>query len=132
MMLLGDFTEWCKTVLYRELDKIINRFAYLKDPYWIMIITKPHYAGPTESAQKTRDIVLGGNVINVRFVIIANRNQLPAVRQLGTALIKVNNRTGQTKWVYVLPLDAPFTQPVEFEGESELVAKSAQGIPGLN
>lgn len=131
-MILGDFTEWCKSVVYRELDKIINRFQSVKMPYWILVVTKPHYAGPTASAAQTKDVLLKGNVINVRYVVIYNKAQLPAQRQLGTALLKVDNRTGQARWVYVLPSDMPFTQSVEFDKESTFVGKSAQGIPGLN
>ena len=131
-MILGDFTEWCKTVVYRELDKIINRFQHIKMPYWILVMTKPHYAGPTSSAKQTKDVVLKGNVINTRFVVILNEWQLPAQRQLGTALLKINNQTGETDWVYILPRDMPFMQPVELDAESEFVGKSALGIPGLN
>ena len=131
-MILGDFTEWCKSVVYRELDKIINHFQSVTEPYWILVLTKPHYAGPMASAQQTKDVLLKGNVINVRFVVIFNKAQLPPQRQLGTALLCVNNRIGETRWIYILPSDMPFTQPVEFDGESAFVGKSAQRIPGLN
>jgi hypothetical protein len=127
-MILGDFTEWCKSILYRELDKIINRFQGVKDPYWILILTKPHYTGPTDSAKQTKDVLVGGNVINTRFVVILNKSQLPAFRQIGTALLKVDNKAGQADWVYILPRDLPFTQPVEFGEESMIVAKSAQEL----
>ena len=131
-MIVGEFTEWAKSVLYRELDKIINRFQHIRTPYWILVMTKPHYAGPTASAEQTKDVVLKGNVINTRFVVILDKRQLPAQRQVGTALLKIDNRIGQTEWIYILPRDMPFTQPVELDVESEIVGKSAQGIPGLN
>jgi len=128
-MLLGDLGHWCGEVLDRELTKIIDRNQYRENPYWIMVVNKTRYAGPKSGVEQTKDVLLNGNIINTTLVIIPDESMLPSHRQLGTALLKVDNKKGQAKWIYILPVDAPLMQPVEFDGESEFVGKSARGIP---
>jgi len=129
MMLLGDLGRWCSEVLDRELAKIIDRNQFRENPYWIMVVNKTHYAGPKASAVETKDVLLKNNIINTTLVIIPEETMLPYYRQLGTALLKVDNKKGQAKWIYILPPDIPIMQPVEFDGESEFVGRSARGIP---
>lgn len=131
-MLLIDFGQWCSDILEREITKVINRNQYRERPYWVLVVSKSRYAGPKSSAKQTKDVILKGNVINTTLILIPDKSMLPPCRQLGTALLKVNNKTGQSKWVYVLPPDKPIMQPVEYDGESEFVGKSARGIPILH
>jgi len=131
MIILGDLTKWCSEILERELTKVIDRNQYRENLYWIMVINKPRYLGPKQGVKETKDVLLKGvnRIINTTLVVIPDKSMLPSHRQLGTALLRVDNRKGEAKWIYVLPVDAPLTQPVDFDGQSELVGKSAQGIP---
>lgn len=131
-MLLSDLGHFCSDVLERELMKVINRNQHKERPYWILVVNKSRYSGPKISAKQTKDVLLKGNIINTILVVIPDKLMLPPCRQLGTALLKVDNRKGRTKWVYVLPPDKPVMQPVDFVGESEFIGESAKGIPILN
>ena len=137
-MLLGDIGYMGNEVLYRELVKIVNSHQHWKDePYYIFIELKPNYLGPRmdDSPQKTKMVFLKNvkHIIHNKITVAQTKEILVRVlpfgmRQLGTACAKIDNKEGKFKWLWVLPPDTPIMQPVEFDGESEFVGKSAKGI----
>jgi hypothetical protein len=130
MMLLGDITNGVKDILWKQMSRVIERYAHLRDIYWILVIIKDHYNGPKDCVKQTMNVCLKGQPINITLCVIKNKSQLPAQRQLGTALWRINNQTGENKCLYVLPIDRPITQDVIWTPESSrLIEKSVQGIP---
>jgi len=58
---------------------------------------------------------------------VSPRSERPP-KMLNTMCWRIDNKTGECKQLWVLPLDAP-TQPIEPGPVSESIAESAQGIP---
>jgi hypothetical protein len=126
----GDFQTWCTENHHRTLEKIINAKSGRQTPYYILVIFKKGYNGPSCKAQNTVDKSFEGKiVIHTRMVIT---DQPPLVRLVGTSLWRIDNRIGEAKCLYVLPPDKPVVG-TSFEDEkakdSVLVQKSMQGMP---
>lgn len=116
--------------LYAMLEKFINKYAYLDVTYYIMVIVKNQYQGPSalnEGKVETKEVKVPDRMIHNRLVGPIIRK--PLIRQLGTMLWKVNNQQGECTLEYALPMDVPTLQE-DSDGEVvEKVARSAQGIP---
>ncbi len=141
---VGDIKQWGTKVLHEELVHIINAKSNYSLPYYIIIIMKEGYIGPpaygnnnellhgVDTRQKatqkdTKDVDLSNKrVMTHRFVLTNNR---PAVPLLGSALVYVNNKTGQVRFEYILPPDRPMVAGFDVELESETVAKDSIAMP---
>lgn len=129
-MLHGDFQTWVTENLHRNLEKIINAKSDRRTPYYILVIFKKGYNGPSAKAVQTEDRSFEGKtVIHTRMVIT---DKPPIVQLIGSGLWMVNNLIGEVKCLYLLPPDKP-VMGTSFEDEkakeSVLVAKSGMGMP---
>ena len=130
MLTHGDFQQWTTECLHRNLEKIINAKSGMKTPYFILVIFKKGYNGPSCKAEATTDKSFEGKTVMHTRMVITDRP--PLIRLIGTALWRINNRIGEAKCIYILPPDKP-VMGTSFEDEkaqeSTLVAKSGQGMP---
>jgi len=129
----GDVMTWATEDLNKRLIDVVNSKSSRREPYFILIITKDGYMGQSSGNSRkkipTKTVDMSKSKVVSNRIMILEPNQLPKVPMLGTSLFRVDNRTGEVKCVYVLPLDKPQFGNFEITGESELVAKSAQGMP---
>ena len=140
----GDVTTWAQKVMADGLESIVNAKSHMRTPYFIQVITKEGYDGPAAKGNsnhllhgtdcgrapehgpcKTVDMS-GKRVVTNRFLIM---NNAPPVPMLGSSLWRINNKTGEVRCMYILPLDRPMVAGFNVEEESELVANSAKGMP---
>ena len=125
----GDFQTWITENFHRSLTKIIEAKASRRTPYYILVIVKKGYNGPshTINVNKTVEKNFEGNtLIHTRILII---DRPPVVKMIGSSLWRIDNRIGEARCIYILPPDKP-VMGGDIEGpESELVAKSGQGMP---
>jgi hypothetical protein len=130
MITHGDFQTWATENLHRSLEKIINLKAERRTPYYILVKFNHGYDGPSCKATETKDVDFEGKiVIHTRMMIL---DRPPLIRLIGTALWRIDNRIGEARCMYILPPDKPIIG-TSFENEkakeSELVARSGQGMP---
>ena len=130
MITHGDFQTWMTENLHRNLERIVNAKSDRKTPYYILVIFKKGYEGPSHTVKETDTQDFSGKtVIHTRIVII---DKPPLIRLIGSGLWRINNRIGEAKCLYLLPPDKPIIG-TSFENEkakdSELVHKSQQGMP---
>lgn len=136
MILTGDARRMAADDLYKMLEKVVDTYQHLRNPYYILVVVRDHYQGPgpaknmeTREAVETTEMTLPNKLIHNR--IIAPLGRPPIVRQLGTMLWKVDNRIGEMDLVYALPKDVPtLVEDSDNAGQVvERVARDAQGIP---
>ena len=130
MLTHGDFQTWMTETLHRNLEKIINAKSDRKTPYYILVIFKKGYDGPSHKVQETETQDFSAKtVIHTRMVVMDNP---PLIQLIGSGLWRINNRIGELKCLYLLPPDKPI-MGTSFENEkaqdSEFVHKSQQGMP---
>lgn len=143
MVTYGDFQTWCTEDLHRNLERIINAKSDRKIPYYIMVVFKHGYDGPpskvdnhllsgTEKVDGQQTIDLSGKTVIHTVITVLEPHHVPKIRLIGTALWRIDNRTGEVKCIYVLPPDKPIIGESFENGkakESELVARSGRGMP---
>lgn len=95
--------------LQKMLEKVVNANAHLGMPYFILVVVKNHYQGPSAVSEsqgiQTTEVQLPDKMIHNR--IIAPLLRPPAVRQLGSMLWRVDNRIGEMKLMYAEAADWP-------------------------
>lgn len=136
----GDITTWAQQVLRDGLESIINAKAARRTPYFIMVIIKEGYDGPPpkkddnhllhgsktrSTGRKTIDLS-GKRVVTNRFLVL---DEAPLVRMIGSSLWRIDNKTGEVRCLYILPPDKPMIGGFSVGVDSEMVAKSAKGMP---
>lgn len=126
----GDFQTWVTETLHRNLEKIINLKSDRKTPYYILVKFNKGYEGPSCKVEKTKQVDFEGKIVIHTRIMILDRP--PVISLIGTALWRIDNKTGEARCIYILPPDKPVIG-TSFENakakESELVAKSGQGMP---
>jgi len=130
MITHGDLQTWCTENLHRNLEKIINAKSGRKTPYYILVVFKKGYNGPSCKVTETKEMDFSHKIMIHTRMIITDRP--PVIRLVGTALWRVDNKTGDVRCMYILPPDKPVIG-TSFEDEkakdSTLVQKSMQGMP---
>jgi hypothetical protein len=130
-MRIHDVTKWATEELKRGLMRVVEAKANRKEPYYIMVVVKNGYDGPPamggDKDTRTEDFSTKKVVTN-RLVIL---DRPPPIPLIGTSLWKVNNVSGRIDCIYALPPDRPFIGGFEVGQESEVIARSAQGMPIL-
>lgn len=130
MLKFGDFQQWTTENLHRNLEKIINLKSGRRTPYFILVVFKKGYNGPSHKVKETEEVNLEAKTVMHTRMIITDKP--PLLRLIGTALWRIDNRTGEAKCIYVLPPDKPVIGD-SFENEkakeSTLVARSGQDMP---
>ena len=126
----GDFQQWTTENLHRNLEKIINAKSDRKTPYYILVIFKKGYDGPSHTVVETAQWDMSTKtVIHTRMVVT---DKPPLIQLIESGLWRINNLIGEAKCLYLLPPDKPIIG-TSFENEkakeSELVSKSQQGMP---
>ncbi len=143
-MTVGDVKQWATKVLHDDLEAIINAKSSYSLPYYILITMKPGYDGPAafgnsnellhgedtrrrpeRKATKTVDMSKQ-RVMTHRMILM---NTPPAVPLVGSSLVYINNKTGQVRFMYILPPDMPMIAGFDVELESETVAQDSIGMP---
>lgn len=143
---VGDIKQWATKVLHDELESIINAKSHYSLPYYILIIMKEGYQGPaaygnnnellhgddkglTPHTGQTKSVDLSNQrVMSHRFILL-NENKVPKIPLIGSALVYVNNKTGQVRFMYILPPDKPMIGGFDVELESQTVAEDAKYSP---
>lgn len=126
---VGDIKIWATKVLHDDLERIINAKSSFSLPYYILIIMKEGYQGPPTKSKGTKTVDMSGKRVMTHRFILLNENRVPAVPLIGSALVYVNNKTGQVKFMYILPPDKPMIGGFDVELESETVLKCGQNMP---
>ena len=130
MLTHGDFQQWTTECLHRNLEKIINAKSGMKTPYFILVVFKKGYNGPSHKVTRTETVNLEPKTVMHTRMIITNRP--PLLRLIGTALWRIDNKIGEAKCIYILPPDKP-VMGTSFEDEkakeSSFVEKSGKGMP---
>jgi len=145
-MTVGDVKEWATKILHDHLERIINSKSGYSQPYYILIFMKDGYTGvpaygnnnellhgedsgvrPHKNKTKTVDLSKK-RVMSHRFILL-NKNKVPPVPLVGTSLVYVNNKTGQVRFIYILPPDKPMIQGFDVELESKTVAQCGVNMP---
>lgn len=125
-MLTGDVRVFLTENLHKNLERVINKLQGWRDVYYILVKVSDKYMGPHQTAKESRVInTENKRIIHNRFVVMEERPMIPF---LSTMLWEINNKIGRAKCLYVLPPDKPMID-CELEGGSEIVFKSAQGMP---
>lgn len=129
MITHGDFQQWTTENLHRNLEKIINAKSNKRTPYYILVIFKKGYNGPSCKVKVTEDKSFEGKtVMHTRMVIT---DKPPLIKLIGTALWRIDNRIGEARCIYVLPPDKP-VMGTSFEDEkaqeSSLVERSGKNM----
>ena len=129
----GDIMTWATEDLNKKLIEVVNSKSSRTRPYFILVITKDGYMGQAaKNADRgipTQTVDLSKKKVCSNRIMILEPESVPKVPMLGTSLFRVDNKTGEVKCMYVLPLDKPQFGNFKIGGESELVAKSAKGMP---
>ena len=143
---VGDVKAWCTKVLHDDLERIINAKSGYSLPYYILIIMKEGYDGPAAFGNsnellhgedkglkphtgETKDVDLSKKRVMTHRFIILNENKVPKIPMLGSSLVYVNNKTGQIRFMYILPPDKPMIPGFDVELESETVKKCEKYMP---
>ena len=136
---VGDVKLWATKVLHDGLEAVINAKSNYSLPYYILVIMKSGYQGPP-AIGNNNELLRGGKkskgtktidmskkrVMTHRFILISEPPKIPLI---GSALVYVNNKTGQVRFMYILPPDKPMIGGFDVELESETVVKSGAGMP---
>lgn len=96
VLLMGDVRKQMASDLLRNLTTVIEQKADKREPYFILVATKP----------------AGKGVIQERLIIL---DQMPHDRYLGCILIRVDNHHADAEIVWQLPLDIPIPGFLEAE-----------------
>jgi hypothetical protein len=141
---VGDIKAWATSELHRGLEAVVNAKQDYREPYYIIIIMKEGYQGPPaygnnnellhgkDTRQKRRNgptksmDLSNKRVMTHRFILSKEK---PLVPLLGSAVVYVNNKTGEVKFEYILPPDKPMIGGFDVELESETIQKCEQGMP---
>ena len=140
----GDVKTWAIEVLNKGLVSVINSKQHLRRPYYIVIVMKEGYMGPPamgnnnellhgvetketphDGEAKTVDLS-GKRTMHHRFIITLTKSPVP---QIGSALVYINNSTGQVRFEYILPPDTPAIPGFDVEMTSEFAAECGIGMP---
>ena len=140
----GDITQAFTADLYDKIERVINAKSKRRDPYYLLIQMKQGYGGPLamgnnnellhgkDTHQKrrrgpTKTLDMSEQKVGSQVILVLEPWQVPNIPLISCMLLKIDNRTGQIERLYALPPDLPCMS----EGgiESEVVAKSAQGMP---
>lgn len=138
----GDITSWAQKVLHDGLEKVINSKASRRKPYYILVIIKNGYDGPAvkgggshllhgqrKAKSEFRTMDLSNKRVVTNRLLIMEPEQVPAVPLIGTSLWRIDNKIGEVKCMYILPVDRPMVAGFAVEHESETVGKCAVGMP---
>lgn len=134
--LTKDVTLWMTNELHKMLTKVIMAKENHPRIYYILVIMKDGYDGPTlvrnndlinkgEQGEQTIDLS-GKHVVHNKLVLT---NQPPPVPLIGTSLWRINNRIGEARCEYILPPDRPIMMGTEMGESSKFIWKSAKGAP---
>ena len=141
---VGDIKGWATKVLHDELETIVNSKSSYSLPYYIVITMKEGYDGPAAYGNnnellhgddkktkprrgKTKTVNMEGQrVMTQRFILV---NKPPLIPLVGSAVVYVNNKTGEVKFLYILPPDKPMIGGFDVELESEAVLRAEKGMP---
>ena len=139
---VGDIKAWATADLNERLESVINAKSSMREPYWLLILFGDGYHGPL--AQGNNNYLLHGGAKQKsgtktvdmskmrtmhQTIMILPKHKVPPVPLVGTALVYVNNKTGQVKFVYILPPDKPMIGGFDVELDSETVQKCGKGMP---
>lgn len=114
-IVIGDLRDEMSKNLLRNIEMAINKFSY-KDDYYMLIHAYP-------------DRMQEGVIHEKIFIIREDQmKELKEEKMLGTICLYINNKTGEAKREWVLPLDIP--NPVGIEG-GEYVPSVAEDAKGL-
>ena len=143
---VGDIKQWATKILHDELESIINAKSGYSLPYYILIIMKEGYQGPAAygnnnellhgddkglkpHTSQTKEVDLSKKRVMTHRFILLNENKVPKIPMIGSALVYVNNKTGQVRFLYILPPDKPMIPGFDVELESETVLKCEKHVP---
>ena len=141
MNVTQDVTLWMTDVLHKALTKVIMAKENHPRVYYILVIAKDYYMGP--SARRTNRLInkklinknepdvktidlSGKHVVHNRIVCMDNQ---PPVPMIGTSLWRIDNKIGEARCIYILPPDKPMITGNEMGEASKFIWKSAQGAP---
>lgn len=136
MKLTKDVTIWMTDELHKMLTKVIMAKENHPRIYYIMVVMKDHYMGPTavrhnhllnkgKAGIRTMDLS-GKHVLHNRLILIDNP---PPVPLISTSLWRIDNKAGRAKCCYILPPDKPILYGEQMGESSEFIFRSAQGAP---
>jgi hypothetical protein len=108
---IGDVRKQMAQDLLRNLTTVIERKADHREPYFILVATKP----------------TGRQVIQERIFIL---DQMPHDRYLGCILIRVDNRHADAEILWQLPLDIPAPGFIETERTHRRV-QAQEGVTSI-
>ena len=137
--LTNDVTMWLTNELHKMLTKVIMAKENHPRIYFILVIMKDRYMGPTVTRSNhllkgLREQVYGEKVVDLSGkCVVHNRivcmNAPPPVPLIGTSLWRIDNRAGEARCVYILPPDKPIMLGEQMGEASKFIWKSAQGAP---
>ena len=108
ILVVGDM----RTNLLRDLQKVIEKTVYdqetKKDSYYLLVHAKKY-----------------GNSVKTTLLLRGK----PFPRMLSTMCWHVNNRTGETKCLWILPQDKPVEHEIITDITNQTILESAQGMP---
>ena len=128
----GELRAWSEESLRQCLTKVIEMKSKRRAPYYVLVHSKSGYRGvPAKNAdKKTQTMDLSKKkVIHVTLTIM---DVSPIVPLIGTALFRIDNKTGEVRMIYILPQDKPMVPGFEVGkkvGTSERIHLSAQHAP---
>lgn len=137
----GDLRKFVTAGLYRDMERIINAKSNRRVPYFILVNVKPRYQGQPAVSKIAGGVAVQnpGVEMNIKGCIchtiltVLEPDRIPTIPQLGTMLWRIDNRTGEVRLCYSLPMDIPnLTEDSDNAGDvATIAADSARrmGVP---
>lgn len=136
--LTQDVILWMTDELHKMLTKVIMAKENHPRIYYIMVIMKDGYQGPTavrsnelinkgEQGEKAMD--LSGLHVNHNRIVCLEEWDLPPVPLISTSMWRIDNKIGEAKCMYILPPDKPIMLGTQMGESSKFIWKSARGAP---
>lgn len=125
--LTPDVTLWLTDELHKMLTKVIMAKESHPRIYYILVIMKDGYEGPSfESAEQETIDLSGKHVVHNRLVLM---DKPPVVPMINSSLWRIDNKIGEARCMYILPPDKPIMLGTEMGESSKFIWKSARGAP---
>ena len=136
MKITNDVTHWMTNELHEMLTRVILAKQDYSKIYFILVIMKDGYLGPT--AQRNNELINPGrgegletinlskkHVLHNRLVLLP-WEKLPVTPMLGTSLWRIDNKAGEARCMYILPEDKPIIFGTDMGEASKFIWKSAE------
>ena len=133
MKVTNDVTHWMTDELHKMLTRVILAKQDYPKVYFILVIMKDGYLGPTavrgnllnEGKSGTNTIDLSKKHVVHNRIMLLPWDKLPVTPLLGTSLWRIDNKIGEARCMYILPEDKPIIYGTQMGEASKFIFKSA-------